>query len=93
MPTPLYVVAYDISDHRLRARVARCLEGAGVRVQESVFECRLRDAEMRAVVRRLRADLREGDGLRVYALGLSGDARVERIGGPPVPQDERVLFA
>lgn len=40
----IWVVAYDIADDLVRSRVARVLEGFGVRVQESVFECRLGDA-------------------------------------------------
>lgn len=35
----LRVVCYDIADDRRRRRVVGLLEGYGVRVQESVFEC------------------------------------------------------
>lgn len=37
----LMLVAYDIADHKRLARVARHCEDHGVRVQYSVFECRL----------------------------------------------------
>lgn len=37
----LTIVAYDITDHRRLARVAKVCEDYGVRVQYSVFECRL----------------------------------------------------
>ncbi len=37
----LTVVAYDITDHKRLARVAKVCEDYGVRVQYSVFECRL----------------------------------------------------
>jgi CRISPR-associated protein Cas2 len=37
----LTVVAYDICDQKRLARVARVCEDYGVRVQYSVFECRL----------------------------------------------------
>lgn len=33
----VYIVAYDISNHRTRARVARYLEKRGLRLQKSVF--------------------------------------------------------
>lgn len=41
----LSLVAYDIADHKRLARVARICEDFGVRVQYSVFECRLEDDE------------------------------------------------
>jgi len=37
----LMVVAYDITDRKRLARVAKCCEDYGIRVQYSVFECRL----------------------------------------------------
>lgn len=37
----VYVVAYDVEDDGLRARVAKVVEQYGRRVQWSVFECRL----------------------------------------------------
>ena len=37
----LSIVAYDITDHKRLARVAKVCEDFGVRVQYSVFECRL----------------------------------------------------
>lgn len=36
-----YLVSYDISDPKRLRRVARTLEGFGVRLQYSVFECPL----------------------------------------------------
>ena len=41
----LTVVAYDISDHKRLARVAKVCEDYGVRVQYSVFECHLDEDE------------------------------------------------
>src|SRR5881296_1167649 len=43
----LTVVAYDITDHKRLARVAKVCEDYGVRVQysDSVFECRLDEDE------------------------------------------------
>ena len=41
----LTLVAYDISDHKRLAKVARVCENFGVRVQYSIFECRLEEAE------------------------------------------------
>lgn len=41
----LTLVAYDISDNKRLARVAKICEDYGVRVQYSVFECRLEETE------------------------------------------------
>lgn len=37
----MYVVAYDVSDDRRRARLFKALKHYGTAVQESVFECHL----------------------------------------------------
>lgn len=39
------VVAYDVSDDRRRSRVVKLLEKVGVRINYSVFECLLTDAQ------------------------------------------------
>ena len=44
----LSLVAYDISDPKRLHRVASVCEDYGVRVQYSVFECRLEEAEFDA---------------------------------------------
>ena len=41
-----YLVSYDICDPKRLRRVARALEGFGVRLQYSVFECPLDDMRM-----------------------------------------------
>ena len=41
----LTLVAYDISDPKRLARVAKTCEDFGVRVQYSIFECRLDENE------------------------------------------------
>jgi len=43
----LTLVAYDIADPKRLGRVARVCEDFGVRVQYSVFECRLDEDEFR----------------------------------------------
>jgi CRISPR-associated protein Cas2 len=41
-----YLVSYDIADPKRLRRVARALEGFGVRLQYSVFECALDDLRL-----------------------------------------------
>lgn len=52
-----HVIAYDISPDEIRLAVSRVLEGVGVRVQESVFECELSGPELDALLKRLIAAL------------------------------------
>ena len=33
----MYLVAYDISDTKIRTKIAHYLEGKGIRIQKSVF--------------------------------------------------------
>ncbi|MYL06370.1 MAG: CRISPR-associated endonuclease Cas2, partial [Gemmatimonadales bacterium] len=68
------LVAYDVATddaagrRRLR-RVAQACEAYGQRVQKSVFECVLSDADMEMLVARLRAEIDETvDSIRIYRL-------------------------
>jgi CRISPR-associated protein Cas2 len=67
----LWLVCYDIADHRRRAAVAAALEAVGQRVLESVFEVWLDGRQMV----RLRAELAllikaQEDSIRFYPLCL-----------------------
>jgi CRISPR-associated protein Cas2 len=70
----LYVITYDVRTSeedgagRLR-RVAKACEAKGRRVQQSVFECRLTDTQLEALLKRLR-DIMDpaADSLRVYRI-------------------------
>lgn len=43
----LRIVAYDIASRKRLRRVAKVCDRFGVRVEKSVFECKLNDAEFR----------------------------------------------
>ena len=79
------IVAFDISNDRVRARVVKALLGRGQRVQKSVFE--LPDLR-RAAYLRLRSEL-EGlvdpntDSLRYYRVCASCADRIECYGVGP----------
>lgn len=72
------LVCYDIGDDHRRRRVSELLEGLGPRVQQSVFECRVRGnsgvEELRRSLGRL-IHPRE-DQVRVYNLGARMAAAV-----------------
>ena len=68
------LVAYDVATdtaagrQRLR-RVAQVCEAHGQRVQKSVFECQLDEAQLVQLISRLRREMSElEDSLRIYRL-------------------------
>ncbi len=68
-----YVITYDIGDDATRQRVSQVLEGYGVRVQASVFECALRQGDLEELTRRLAGlveacDVSETAEVRIYRL-------------------------
>lgn len=82
----LYLLTYDVSTQdkagqaRLR-RVAKACEGRGCRVQKSVFECRLTQAqleELRDKIKRI-IDL-EQDSLRIYKIVEPLERNVQVLG-------------
>ena len=49
----MIVVAYDISDNKKRDRVAKILQQYGERINLSVFECMMTDAQFDRVTERI----------------------------------------
>lgn len=81
-----YLVSYDVCDPKRLRRVARALEGFGVRLQYSVFECAL-DAAHLAKLKAELDDLVEHDEDQVLFVSLgasSNDASlvIEALGRP-----------
>ncbi|RME69710.1 MAG: CRISPR-associated endonuclease Cas2 [Verrucomicrobia bacterium] len=76
MPRTRYLVSYDIADPRRLRRVARIVEGFGVRLQYSVFECALDDTRLARLKAALHPELNhEEDQVLFVSLGpSSGDA-------------------
>jgi CRISPR-associated protein Cas2 len=82
----LVLVAYDVStvekagQRRLR-RVAQACEDYGVRVQKSVFECRVGDKEWLRLRHRLLGEMKDDqDSLRFYFLDEENVRRTEHHG-------------
>jgi CRISPR-associated protein Cas2 len=57
----LSLIGYDIADPKRLARVARVCEDFGARVQYSVFECRLEEAEFTEFWLRLLGEINEDE--------------------------------
>ena len=68
-----YLVSYDICDPKRLRRVARALEGFGVRLQYSVFECPLDDMRLEMLKAAVQPLLKhDEDQVLFVSLGPSG---------------------
>ncbi len=63
-----WVVSYDISDDKIRQKVAKTLMNYGDRVQYSVFECDLKDNELRKLIDKFSQLIEKEDSIRYYRL-------------------------
>lgn len=80
-----YVVVYDIPDDKRRKKVSDLLEGYGQRVQYSVFECILTQAQYKELRERLRKRVKlSEDSVRFYPLSKHTLSQVETWGEPPL---------
>lgn len=84
----LHLVAYDIGNpHRLR-RVARICEDYGIRMEKSVFECDLQDAQMEQFWRQLSEAVNEDeDRVFDYRIGTVERRSIRRLGHSPATPD------
>jgi len=85
------VVSYDIPSDRRRLKVMKTLEGFGARVQYSVFECRLKPAEIAEMRKRLKRLAGKQDSVRLYFISADDVNRIEVIGSGEVTT-ERTVF-
>lgn len=77
IPSGAYLLVYDVTRDRLRTKVAKVAEGYGVRIQKSVFECRLSKGMKEQLWQRLRnLPLDEQDSVALYPLGRVGGRRL-----------------
>jgi CRISPR-associated protein Cas2 len=84
----LIVICYDVSSDRARRKLAKRLEKVAVRVQESVFETRMRVARAHSLGERLAELIGPQDSLRFYAVGQSGLAASRAWGALPMAANE-----
>ena len=88
----LILLAYDIAEPRRLARVARICEDHGVRVQYSLFECRLTEGEFDRLWARLEETiLRSDDRLVAYRLDARS-AKETRTAGTMVCSEKVVCY-
>ena len=88
MTTTLYLIAYDITSDKRRAKVHKALRGFGQWTQYSVFECFLNEKQYLQLRQRLDKILEASqDSVRFYPLCASCRNKVETVGSPP-PKEE-----
>lgn len=94
----LVLVTYDVNTidaagrKRLR-QVAKCCVAHGQRVQNSVFECDLDEAQYVTLREKLRGLIdKNTDSLRFYNLGNKYKTRIEHIGARPSYDPEAPLI-
>ncbi|MBD3398078.1 CRISPR-associated endonuclease Cas2 [Candidatus Micrarchaeota archaeon] len=88
-----YVVSYDVVDDRMRARVAKCLEDYGDRVQKSVFEVDIGVDRLARMCKRLEKLIdHEEDSVRIYPVCNTCLEKVNILGVGEVLRDRRVTI-
>ncbi len=63
-----YLVIYDISNNKRRAKLAKILEGYGTRVQYSAFEFKLNSVKYRKMINQATKLADSVDSIRIYKL-------------------------
>lgn len=88
----LAVLTYDVSNDRLRTKLAHFLEDNMTRVQGSVFEGWMTRGEARRVARLASALVGEGESIRLYIIPRKGVEACEAWGFPPSPCPDGALI-
>lgn len=84
----LWVVCYDISDDAVRDRLSNLLLDFGSRIQESVFECPLSEADVKSMIERLSTTpLRNTDKVRIYKICSRCADEIQIYGDGTVTKD------
>ena len=88
-----YLICYDVVEDRRRNKVAHLLEGYGMRVQKSVFECMLTRAQQEMLQRKLNSYIEaDEDQVRFYPLSAHTRRKVAILGLQPHRQIDDETF-
>ncbi len=89
----LWMIAYDISDNKIRKSIHDQLRDHGQRVQYSVFECRLNKQQLQHLRKQLSQKIEADDRIRWYPLCNWCEAEIHWHGnGNVVETDEFYLL-
>jgi CRISPR-associated protein Cas2 len=77
----LWLISYDVTEDNRRRRVYEALKDYGKRVQYSVFECELEDAEVASLWKRLEGEIDAAeDSVRRYRICAGCEEEVQILG-------------
>lgn len=89
----LYLICYDIVKNSRRTKAAHLLEGYGLRVQKSVFECVLTQRQYDMLHRKLGQYIQaDEDQVRFYPMTAHTRHKVITLGVQPERQIDDVAF-
>lgn len=87
------IIAYDIVKTKKRNKVAEILKDHGMRVQKSVFECRLDDSALSSVVKKLSEVIdKKTDSILIYYLCEACIKQMHFVGVQPVRIEKDFLL-
>lgn len=88
-----YLICYDIVKNNRRTKTAHLLEGYGIRVQKSVFECVLTDQQLEMLQRKLTRYIKsDEDQVRFYPMSAHTRGKVMILGFQPERQVDDAVF-
>ena len=89
----LYLICYDIVKTNRRNKAAHLLEGYGLRVQKSVFECVLNKQQYEMIHRKLKQYIEpEEDQVRFYPMTVHTRRKAVVLGMQPEQQIDDMAF-
>ena len=88
------VIIYDIVDNKKRRLVSDVLEGYGIRVNKSVFECKLKNTKQKEHILKELKDIFNPklDSIRIYTICQKCILNSEELGKHPEPFDSESVF-
>lgn len=88
----LYIlVIYDIIDNRKRNRLAKFLQGYGLRIQKSAFEAFLNKSLYQKLLREIKEFASPEDSIRIYKIIGKGQVTVMGINESAEPEDVVII--
>lgn len=87
-----YVIAYDITDDRRRAKVVKRLEKCGVRSNYSVFECMLTDGQYHKLQEALGKIIRPKEQDRIVYYPVCVNCFTKIVYDPPRSEDAQIAW-
>ena len=83
------LISYDIVDDKKRTKLAHKLKDFGPRVQKSVFEADVKEAELKRLRQLLKAiQLEKGESIRLYRLCADCKKNISLWGEGEVTEDK-----